>query len=165
MRDDAEKNEPSASNTSSDSEELLDARAERTTVFLKLELDESARAAHVEFPKRNALRPQVGRPVESVRQATPPPKVAPIEGTLAADLWRSLHDRFKALADEELMLAPQKSGDRWLRAYADYKDKAKECGHWHLSESTHENFRALFEVDATRAGIALGSNMTADSLR
>jgi hypothetical protein len=145
------------------SEELVEGRAEHTTVFLRLDLDQSARAAHVEFAKRNAPKPLVSHRAES-RQATPLPKVAPNEETLAPDLWRSLHDRFKALADEELTLAPQNSGDRWLRAYVDYRDTTIECGEWHLSSSIHENFRERFEVEATRAGIALGSHLTREPL-
>jgi hypothetical protein len=146
------------------SEELVEGRAERTTIFLRLDLDELARVAHVEFAKRTVAQPQVSRSVESVSYSTQPPKLAPIEGTLAPDLWRSLHDRFKALADEELTLAPQNSGDRWLRAYVVYKDGTDACGQWDLSASIYENFRERFEVEATRAGIALGSHLTGEPL-
>ncbi len=46
----------------------------------------------------------------------------------------------------------------------DYKDRTKACGQWELSKSIHENFRERFEVEATRAGIALGSNLTGELL-
>jgi hypothetical protein len=146
------------------SQELLEGRAEHTTVFLRLDLNELARAAHVEFAKRSVAKPQVSRTGEGVRQTAPVPKVPPIEGDLAPDLWRSFHDRFKALAEEEITLAPQNSGDRWLRAYVDYKDRTKTFGEWNLSESIHENFRERFEVEATRAGIVLGSDLTGEPL-
>jgi hypothetical protein len=146
------------------SEELLDARAEHTTEFLRLDLDELARAAHVEFAKRSAPKPQVSRPIESVKQANPLPSVPFLGKALAPEVWRSLHDRFTALANEELTLAPQNSGDRWLRAYVDYKDRKKACGQWNLSDSFHESFRERFEVEATRAGIALGSHLTGEPL-
>jgi hypothetical protein len=145
------------------SEELVEARAERTIIFVRLDLDESARAAHVEFAKRSMPKAQVSRPVADVK-ATPPPQVAPIEGSATPDVWRGLHDRFRALADEELTLAPQNSGDRWLRAYVDYRDKTKACGEWNLSQSIHENFHERFEVEATRAGIALGTGQMGEPL-
>jgi len=143
---------------------LLDGRAEHTTDFLRLDLDESARAAHVEFVKRSPAKPLAARPGHGGPQPTPLPNVPFFEGTVAPDVWRSLHDRFKALSNEELNLAPRNSGDRWLRAYAEYGDKTKECGQWHLSDSIHENFRERFEVEATRAGIVLSSHPTGEPL-
>lgn len=144
------------------SEELLEARAGRAIDFLRLDLDESARAAHVEFVKRDWAKPQPAG--DRVRRTNPLPNVPSIEGTSTPDVWRSLHDRFRTLADEELTLAPQNSGDRWVRAYVDYKDRTKTCGEWNLSDSIHENFRERFEVEATRAGIALGSHLTGEPL-
>ena len=144
------------------SEELLEARAERIIGFLHLDLGELARAAHIEFAKRNSASPPVSHPGDGIRQAISLPRVLPIEGTLAPDVWRSLHDRFKALANEELTLAPQSSGDRWLGAYVDYKDKAKTSGRWNLGNNNHESFRERFEVEATREGIALGSHLTGE---
>jgi hypothetical protein len=146
------------------SEELLEARAERTIDFLLLDLGELARAAHIEFVKSSLTKPQVSHPGDGVRQVARLANVPPIEGILAPDVWRNLHDRFNALADEERTLAPQGSGDRWLRAYVDYKDEARAPGRWDLSSSIHENFRERFEVEATRAGIALGSHLTGEPL-
>ena len=144
------------------SEEVVEARAELTTVFLRLDLDESARAAHVEFVKRDGAKPQ--RPGDGVRRTNPLSNIPSIERTATPNVWRSLHDMFMTLADEELTLAPQNSGDRWLRARVDYKDRTKTCGEWNLSDSIHENFRERFEVEATRAGIALGSHLTGEPL-
>jgi hypothetical protein len=144
------------------SEELVEARAEHTTDFLRLALDELVRVAHVEFVKTSAAKRQVSRPGEGTGHAAP--TVRSVGGSITPDVWRSLHDRFKALADEEVTLAPQNSGDRWLRAYVDYKDRTNTCGHWDLSSSIHENFRERFEVEATRAGIALGPDLTGEPL-
>ena len=140
------------------SEELLDARAELTTDFLRFDLEKSVRAAHVEFVKRSTPKPHAPYPGESIRRAPTFAKATPFTEPLAPDVWRNLHDRFKALAEEELTLAPQSSGDRWLCAYVDSKDTRKTCGQWHLSNSIHESFRERFEVEATRAGIALDSH-------
>jgi hypothetical protein len=64
------------------------------------------------------------------------------------------------LANEELRLAPHNTGDRWLRAYVDYKDRTIACGLWHLSEGMNESFHERFEVEATRAAIALKSSVS-----
>jgi hypothetical protein len=141
-------------------EELLEARSTRLIDFLRLHLDQLARAAHIDFVKTNTAKSHAVPLGQVVRQATPLPTIPPVGQTLAADVWRGLHDRFKTLAEEEVTLAPQNSGDRWLRAYVDYKDKSKAVGQWNLSESIHENFRERFEVEATRAGIALGWRQT-----
>jgi hypothetical protein len=146
------------------SEELLDARAEITTDFLGLDLDELARGAHIEFVKGDTGKPPVSRPGEGVKLANSLPNIPSSGVTATPDVWRSLHDRFKALADEELTLAPQNSGDRWLRAYVDYKDGTRAVGQWHLSDSIHEDFRERFELEATRAGIALVSHLTGEPL-
>jgi hypothetical protein len=130
------------------SEELLEARAELTIDFLRLDLDELARVAHIDFVKSNAAKPLGAPPGEIVRKAAPLPYGPAFARPLAPDVWHNLHDRFKALADEELTLAPQHSGTRWLRAYADYKDKTKASGQWDLSNSIHENFRERFEVES-----------------
>jgi len=83
-----------------------------------------------------------------------------VAGTQPPDVWRGLHETFRALAEEELRLAPHNTGDRWLRAYVDYKDRTIACGQWHLSEGVNESFHERFEVEATRAGIALGSTVS-----
>jgi hypothetical protein len=127
-------------------------------------LDELARAAHVEFVTSGAARTQVSRPVEGTTQPSPLLNVLSFGATATPDIWHSLHDRFEALAVEERTLAPQNSGDRWLRAYVDYKGGTSASGQFHLSDSIHENFRERFEVEATRAGIALGSDLTAEPL-
>jgi hypothetical protein len=75
---------------------------------------------------------------------------------LDPEVWRSFHDKFKVLADEELAGAPHNAGDRWLRAYVSYDGEGGECGLWHVSAGLNEGFRARFEVEATRAGLALG---------
>lgn len=145
------------------SEELLEARAELTTEFLSIDLDELARGAHIEFVKGQATS-SVSRSGRGPKQSIPLSNVPPFEETSTSDVWHNLHDRFEALAVEERTLAPQNSGDRWLRAYVDYTNKMNECGQWNLSASIHENFRERFEVEATRAGIALGSSLTAEPL-
>src|SRR5437899_5572709 len=71
-------------------------------------------------------------------------------------IWQSFHEKFKALTDEELLRAPHNAGDRWLRAYVFYGNQSSECGEWTLSEGLDEGFRARFDLEATRAGIALG---------
>jgi hypothetical protein len=80
-----------------------------------------------------------------------------------SDLWRAFHDKFRALAEEELRRAPHNDGDRWLRAYVDYKDRTVACGQWHLSEGVNESFHERFEVEATRAGIALKSTVAGEA--
>jgi len=147
----------------STSEELLEGLAEHVTVFLRIDLDEVARAAHIEFAKQGSTREQVARHEESNRgtptRSTPPP----VAGTQPPDVWRSLHEIFRALAEEELRLAPRNTGDRWLRAFVDYKDKTIACGLWHLSEGVNESFHERFEVEATRAGIALRSTVSGEA--
>jgi hypothetical protein len=66
------------------------------------------------------------------------------------------------MAAEELALAPRNTGDRWLRAYVDYKNRAAEGGQWHVSSGVTESFRERFEVEATRAGIAIGSALACE---
>ena len=144
------------------SEELLEGIAERFTDFLRIDLDEVARAAHVALAKQDGSRLRSPRQEESNR-ANPlrstPPLVA---GKQAPDFWRSLHETFRALAEEELRLASY-NRDRWLRAYVDYQDKTIECGQWHLSGGVNETFRERFEVEATRAGIALSSTVSGEA--
>lgn len=146
------------------SEEFLEGRAERTTVFVRIDLSEVARAAEVEFAKRGAAKRQIWGTREGDKQTHVAPEASSLQGVLAPDFWRSIQDRFKVLAELEVTLAPPNSGYRWLRAYVDYNDKTKACGDWKLSQSIHENFRERFEVEATRAGIALGSDLTGDPL-
>jgi hypothetical protein len=67
------------------------------------------------------------------------------------------------LGEEELRLAPRNDGDRWLRAYVDYKDKAIASGQWHLSEGVNEGFHERFEVEATRAGISLRTSLSGEA--
>jgi hypothetical protein len=67
------------------------------------------------------------------------------------------------LAEEELRLVPHNTGDRWLRAFVDYKDRTIACGQWHLSEGVNESFHERFEVEATRAGIAIGSTVSVEA--
>jgi hypothetical protein len=146
-----------------ESEELVEARAELSTDFLRIDLDEVARLAHVEFAKQDSARVRVPRQEDSSRgiptRRTPPL----VPGTQPPDVWRSLHETFRGLAEEELSLAPHNTGDRWLRAYVDYKDRSVMCGQWHLSEGVNESFHERFEVEATRAGIALKSTMSGEA--
>jgi hypothetical protein len=144
------------------SEEILEGRAERLTDFLRIELDEIVRAAHVVYVKRDATEPLVSPQRERAKGTVVTLTVPPSEKVQAPEVWRGLHDRFRELSEEELTLARQNLGDRWLRAYVDYKDSAIACGQWHLSDGINENFRECFEVEATRAGIALNSTSTAD---
>jgi len=143
------------------SEELLEARAERVIEFVGLRLNELARAAHIEFVKRDMPK---RRNAQETRHATQVVKPPSIDGPRTPEVWRGLHDRFRALSEEELTLAPQNVGDRWLRAYVDYRDPTKTFGEWSLSSSIHENFREHFEVEATRAGIALEPNVDCEPL-
>jgi hypothetical protein len=145
------------------SEELLEARAELLTDFLRIDLGEVARLAHVEFAKQDSARVRVPSQGDSNRGVPTrgiPPLVA---GTQPPDMWRNLHETFSALAEEEVRLAPHNTGDRWLRAYVDYKDRTIACGQWHLSEGVNESFHERFEVEATRAGIALRSTASAEA--
>jgi len=146
------------------SQELLEGRAEQTTVFLRLDLGELARAAHVQLAKREHPKRQFLPRADKVDQALPRSSDPPFGRTSAPDFWRSLHDRFAVLANEETTLAPRNLGDRWLRAYGDYRNTTEVSGEWSLSESVHENFRERFEVEATRAGIALGSLLSGEPL-
>jgi hypothetical protein len=144
------------------SEELLEARAELLTDFLRIDLGEVARVAHIGLAKQDGARVWVPRQEESNRGiptlSTPPLVV----GAQPPDAWRSLHETFRSLAEAELRLAPHNTGDRWLRAYVDYKDRTIACGEWHLSEGVNESFRERFEVEATRAGIALRSTVSGE---
>lgn len=72
------------------------------------------------------------------------------------DVWKDFHDKFKALVDEELKVAPHNVRDRWLRAYVGDRGKNTEIGSWWLSAGLNEGFQARFDVAATRAGVALG---------
>jgi hypothetical protein len=145
------------------SEELLEGLAEHVTVFLRIDLDEVARVAHVEFAKQDSTPLRVPRQEDRNRgiptRGTPPL----VAGAQPPDVWRSLHEAFRALAEEELRLAPHNTGDRWLRAYVDYKDRTIACGQWHLSEGVNERFHERFEVEATRAGIALGATVSGEA--
>jgi hypothetical protein len=76
------------------SEEVLDARAELTTDFLRLDLEKSVRAAHVEFVKRSTPKPHAPYPGESIRRAPTFANATPFAEPLAPDVWRNLHDRF-----------------------------------------------------------------------
>ncbi len=145
------------------SEEILEGRAERVTQFLRIELDEIVRSAHIDYIKRARSTPVVPRQPERARTTSFTPTV-PSAGAQSPDIWRGLHERFRELSEEELTLAPRNVGDRWLRAYVDYKNGATACGHWHLSEGVNESSRERFEVEGTRAGIALGSEMTGEPL-
>jgi hypothetical protein len=145
------------------SEEILEGRAERLTEFLRIELDKIVRAAHIDYVKR-APSTQVPPQRERARTTSFTPTVLPSGRAQSPEVWRSLHERFRELLGEELILAPRNVGDRWLRAFVDYKTGAAACGHWHLSEGVNESFRERFEVEATRAAIALGSEMTDEPL-
>ena len=147
------------------SEEILEwARAERVTQFLRIELDEIVRSAHIAYIKRAPSTPVVPRQPERARTTSFTPTVPSAGRAQSPDIWRGLHERFRKLSEEELTLAPRNVGDRWLRAYVDYKNGATACGHWHLSEGVNESSRERFEVEGTRAGIALASEMTGEPL-
>jgi hypothetical protein len=146
------------------SEELLEGRAERLATFLRIDLKQVAGAAHVQFAKQTPSRPEAHEEERAARIETSPTQVASsVAGTPVSDMWRGFHDKFRALAEEELRLAPHNTGDRWLRAYVDYKDRTIACGQWHLSEGVNESFREGFEVEATRAGIALRSTVSGEA--
>jgi hypothetical protein len=145
------------------SEELLEGLAEHVTEFLRIDLDEVARAVHIEFAKQDRTRMQVPSRDESTRGTLKRSTPTVVAGTQPPDVWRGLHETFKALAEEELRLAPRNTGDRWLRAYVGYKDRTIACGQWHLSEGVNESFHERFEVEATRAGIALRSTVSGEA--
>jgi hypothetical protein len=141
------------------SEEILEARAEFLTDFLRIYLDEVARAAHVEFAQQDragARVPSQKDGITRIPNGNTPPQ---FQGAQAPDVWRSLHETFRALAEEELRLAPHNAGDRWLHAHVDYTDRTIECGLWHVSDGVNESFHERFEVEATRAAIALRSTV------
>ena len=146
------------------SEEILEGRAERLATFLRIELNEIVRAAHINYIKRAPSTPQIPPQHEKAKGTSFTPTIPPSGRPQASDIWHSLHEKFRELSEEELSLAPRNVGDRWLRAYVDYKNGATACGHWHLSEGVNESSRERFEVEATRAGIALGSDMTGEPL-
>jgi hypothetical protein len=146
------------------SEEILEGRAARVTQFLRIELDEIVRSAHIDYIKRVPSTPDVPPQRERSRTTSSTPTVPSSARAQTPDIWRNLHERFRELSEEELTLVPRNIGDRWLRAYVDYKHDATACGHWHLSEGVNESFRERFEVEATRAGIAVGSEMTGEPL-
>jgi hypothetical protein len=144
------------------SEELMEAQMMRFGDFLRIELDEVTRSAHVQFAKQDNGRERVPDQDDSNR-GIPKNAPPPVAGTQPPDVWRSLHEAFRGLAEEELRLAPRNTGDRWLRAYVDYEDGSIACGQWHLSEGVNESFHERFEVEATRAGIALSSTMSGEA--
>jgi hypothetical protein len=78
-------------------------------------------------------------------------------------VWQDLGERFRGLAEEEERLAPHHAGDRWLRAHVVYEGQDVEWGKWHVSEGVNEEFHERFEVEATRAGIALRSVLTGEA--
>jgi hypothetical protein len=145
------------------SEELLEGLAGRVTTFLRIDLDEAARASHIEFAKQDLARMPLSKQERSAAgnatRRTPPL----VSGSQPADVWRSLQETFRELAEEELRLAPRNTGDRWLRAYVDYKDMTIPCGRWHLSEGVNESFHERFAVEATRAGIAVASTVSGEA--
>jgi len=146
------------------SEELLEGRAERLATFLRIDLNKIAGSAHIQFAKQVPSRSEAREEERSVPVETfPTPVARPVAGTPVSDLWRAFHDKFRALAEEELRRAPHNDGDRWLRAYVDYKDRTIGCGQWYLSEGVNESFHERFDVEATRAGIALGSTLSGEA--
>jgi hypothetical protein len=82
-----------------------------------------------------------------------------------ADMWRSFHIIFQALADEELTREPHNNNDRWMRAYVSCEDQSNRGLHCVLSNGIDEGFKARFEVAATRAGIALDSAISGEPLQ
>jgi hypothetical protein len=144
------------------SQEILDGFAIHFTTFLELELDEVAREAHFQFIKRNGIGSQTWQAKE---KASP---VAPISTQSVGEnqtpeVWHRLREKFRALADEEAKLAPTNVPQPWLRAFGDYKDETAS-GQWLLSAGVNEYLREHFEVEATRAGIALGSTVAGEPL-
>src|SRR5207248_1971572 len=131
-------------------------------MVVRFELDKIVGAAHIEFAKRDGVKPPMPRQIESRRAAPLTPIRPPVGATLEPDLWGGLHENFRALAEEELSIAPHNTGDRWLRAYVDYKGRSSECGEWHISSGISESFRERFEVEATRAGIAVNSTFAGE---
>jgi hypothetical protein len=74
-----------------------------------------------------------------------------------ADIWRTFREAFKTLAEEELKREPNNKHDRWLKAHVSYQDETAGCGLWMIYGGVDDGFRARFETEATRAGLALGS--------
>jgi hypothetical protein len=144
------------------SQEILDGFAIHFTTFLKLELDEVAREAHFQFIKRNGI----GSPTWQAKERVSP--LAPIStqsvgGNQTPEVWHGLREKFRTLADEEAKLAPSNVPQPWLRAFGDYKGESSS-GQWLLSAGVNEYLREHFEVEATRAGIALGSAVEGEPL-
>jgi len=155
---------------------------------LKSEVVNDYEIEAIKLEKREARE---ARPITNVplpENQTYPPRNSAIEHEGAdrppnpgADLWRNLHGKFQALADEERRGgAAQK--DRWLRAYCDYKKhreiwgekgkpgqgvfcllKAPETGLWILGDGVSENFQARVRTLAARAGVTLGCPKDTDA--
>ena len=75
------------------------------------------------------------------------------------DTWRNFHDQFmKLVGEEQTAFAGRPQGFHPMQADVTYDaDEIGDYGSWILSFSLNANFRAWFELIATRAGIALGA--------
>lgn len=146
------------------SQELLESLPAHFTTFLSLEVDEIARDAHFRFIKKHGVGSQTWRAIgKNTADAPVSPTVRVPSGNQPPDFWFGLQQKFRALADEEAKLAPQNTKDRWLRASVDYNPPSTR-GQWHLSLGVNEYLRERFDVEGTRAGIALGAADPNESL-
>lgn len=136
------------------SQELLQALADNITTFLRIELDEIARNAHVRSAIQNNRGSRVQHKGPKVEQCETE-SVMPIAAAanLEPNFWRALHQSFKGLSDEESAFLSRYPADRMLRAQGDYE--TKDCGQWTLSKGISEGLRGRFELEATRAGLGL----------
>jgi hypothetical protein len=72
------------------------------------------------------------------------------------DRWKRLHNKFKALMEEEDEIVRQRELRDWLHGSVIYEE-SREFGSWSLAGSATESLLARFELLAARAGVALGS--------
>ncbi len=74
-----------------------------------------------------------------------------------AEAWRVLGERFRALRNEEVNRDPGNRGDSWLLVYCpDFEDAVSQSSDWTLGRGVDKGFKGRFELEATKAGIALG---------
>jgi len=134
---------------------LLRSHTEHLSLRLNYAIEEELTLAEV-HRAINRRNPDRREDRETIREAAKETQGIAQGTTRRSDVWRSFHLKFKALADAERTEVPDNAGDRWLRAYVSYQERASEFGYWQFSRALNETFRARFEVEATRAGVALG---------
>lgn len=72
--------------------------------------------------------------------------------------WNEFYQAFKALSDEEVVVALRDQGDQLLRAYVDYHDPNLRYGDVQFGGGITETFKARYEVLAISAGRKLSAN-------